>query len=214
MTVASGSGGVVRSADAASEITGIVYNDANRNGVRDAGEAALTGRSVTAVPASGTGTSFTATSNSNGAYRLFGLPPGTYALQLTSQATAWVQVTPDGGRSRVVTVGAVETVAGVDFGQAQLASAKITGTAFADFDGNGVKGTGEPNLSRLIFLDANGNGPATWTRPRLRRRRGFTRSASCRRELTWFAWRAAAGGYGRRRRPTTPSRSPRARRSR
>ena len=63
-----------------SDVTGLVFNDANRNGVRDGGEAGIGGREVRLV--TGT-TSVPTTTDSTGAYRFVDVAAGSYTVQMT-----------------------------------------------------------------------------------------------------------------------------------
>jgi hypothetical protein len=140
-------------------VTGHLFEDANANGVWDPGEGALAGRTVQVT--SPDPAAFPATqvlTDASGAYRVIGLPPGTYYLRATAPG-GWVQTVPAAVTARAVTVAAVQTLAGVDFGQTQAAAASIRGTIFVDADGDGVRGAGEVGASgRRAFVDADGDG--------------------------------------------------------
>lgn len=68
-------------APSAASIAGVVYEDANANGVEDAGEQGLTGVTITA---SDGGSPRNVTTDVNGSYLIANLPAGTYALSVGS----------------------------------------------------------------------------------------------------------------------------------
>jgi hypothetical protein len=91
-------------------ISGVVWSDGNRNGVRDAGEPTLAGASVgLSMGASQVGL---VTTGSNGVYAFESLLPGSYHVQETNPPQAPFYSTPDG-----IDVALVEGQhASVDFG--------------------------------------------------------------------------------------------------
>jgi hypothetical protein len=141
-------------------ITGVVFNDANGNGIRDAGEVTLSGRVVQLRIANLAPNQFNpdpVQTDASGVYRFQGLTPGTYYIK-TVPPSGWVQTSPPAAGSLAVTLTEVQT-ASVDLGQSQVAAADIRGTAFEDPDGNGVKAASEPGAyKRVIYIDANNNG--------------------------------------------------------
>ena len=70
------------SATTSSVVSGAVYQDANRNAVRDAGEAGFSGLHVRLYNSSGV--SLVTTTDSNGAFSFNGLADGTYTEQIDS----------------------------------------------------------------------------------------------------------------------------------
>ena len=118
-----------------------VYHDANNNDALDDGETrALTG--------------------TDGAYVLAPpAPPGPGPVTYTIRQvllSGWGQTFPAGGES-VVSLGAGQSVGGVDFGNSTFA--RVRGRAFEDTDGDGALGSGERGIESLrVYLDANDNG--------------------------------------------------------
>jgi large repetitive protein len=75
--------------DLPSTLSGFVYNDANNNGVKDAGETGLAGVTVTLTGTDSLGhaVNLTGATDANGAYRFANLGPGTYALREAQPAS-------------------------------------------------------------------------------------------------------------------------------
>jgi uncharacterized delta-60 repeat protein len=134
-----------------------VFIDANNNGVFDQG--LVTERSVL--------------TDGNGNYRL-PVAPGNYHVR---------EVVPPGERATLpvatpglytVNVVAKQTAGGINFGNAPLtptvATTRIIGSVFFDFDGDGtrdVQNPTEPDFAgRTVFLDLNRNGVLDATEPR------------------------------------------------
>jgi hypothetical protein len=63
-----------------SDVTGLVFNDSNRNGLRDSGEAGIAGREVRLVTGS---TSVPTTTDSTGAFRFVDVAAGNYTVQMS-----------------------------------------------------------------------------------------------------------------------------------
>ena len=92
------------------------YNDANRNGARDTGEAGLQGFVFT-VKSGGT-TVATLTSDANGTAASVTLSAGTYTVTETQQ-TGWTSTDPGTSLTKTVTVNTGQTTT-VLFGNAQI----------------------------------------------------------------------------------------------
>ncbi|MGA2500413.1 MAG: SdrD B-like domain-containing protein, partial [Tepidisphaeraceae bacterium] len=114
----------------------IVYQDANNNGQFDGGEAY-------------------AITDAGGGYSFSGLGAGTYVIRVVQHA-GYQTTDPAGGfYSMPVQSGSVATAR--NFGSFQLGS--ISGTVFADSNGNGQLDGGESGLAGwTAYLDSNGNG--------------------------------------------------------
>jgi uncharacterized delta-60 repeat protein len=143
---------------APASIGGTVYNDANGNGQRNTGEAALSGRKVfidknkNGIADAGEPT---ATTNSSGAFTFSGLAAGTYRI-VEVLPPGWRRTSPAVGYYDV-TITAGQIVSGKDF--AQTTRALISGTVFKDANANGVKDSTEAALSGwVVYLDTNNNG--------------------------------------------------------
>jgi fimbrial isopeptide formation D2 family protein/uncharacterized repeat protein (TIGR01451 family) len=134
-------------------ISGRVYLDPNRDGVRQAGETtSLGGVTITLFDANGTVVATTVTAG-DGTYSFTNLPPGNYTL---------VQMQPNTHLSTSANVIPVTlTAAGVvnqDFGE-DLGS--ISGSVFRDVNNNGTREAGEGGIEgvtvTLTGTDVNGN---------------------------------------------------------
>ena len=137
-----------------SSLTGTVFSDANRDGrLGGSGEAGLAGITVF-VDRDNDGVldpgETSTVSGSNGSYSL-AVGPGTARI---------VAVTPSGfaatSSAQTVNVSTGAT-SNVNFGFSRIV-ADITGTKWADLDGNGFQDPGEPGLSGVfIYLDLDGD---------------------------------------------------------
>ncbi|MFO0889623.1 MAG: SdrD B-like domain-containing protein [Isosphaeraceae bacterium] len=155
-------------------IAGIVWDDANANGLRDTDpstgtftESTLEGRLVF-LDLNGNGgldpsepQTLTA---ADGSYGFTNVQPGTVYV---------VEVVPTGWRA-TVPAGSVYSLAlkngqdatGLDFGNQALREAGISGTVFADLNHNGSRDPGEQGLSGLtVYLDLDNNGALDPTDP-------------------------------------------------
>ncbi len=92
-------------------VCGRKFNDLNHNGVRNGGEPYLAGWTVVLT---GTGGTFTTTTDGNGNYCFQNVPPGTYTLFEQLQP-GWVQTAP-AGSTYPMTVAASQVITGLDFG--------------------------------------------------------------------------------------------------
>ncbi len=139
-------------------VTGAVYNDLNGNGVRDAGEPAVSGVKVSGINSS------QALTASDGFYRLRGLPAAQFLVKVTPP-TGWIQTFPGALTSQVVSADPGQTIDHIDFGIRQIAGATASGLIFSDVNGNGVFDVGEPRYATNnfwykipIWLDADNDG--------------------------------------------------------
>jgi hypothetical protein len=138
-------------------VQGVVFNDANGNGVNDAGEANLSGYTIQAVQ---NGRVVGSTVSNALQYQLGSLPDGTYTIQAVPLAgsSLTTPLTP----YTVTISGHNDTVSGKDFGETtSLAggSSTISGTVFTDSNGNHVQDAGETGLANVrVYLDAKNAG--------------------------------------------------------
>jgi hypothetical protein len=107
------------SAAGASSITGVAFEDANRNGVRDTAEPVRSGETLWLKDATGTAIA-AATTASDGTYRFDGVPSGDYSITYSSTSwwntrADWVPTTSPADARPVRTLTA-PTSASVDFG--------------------------------------------------------------------------------------------------
>jgi hypothetical protein len=142
---------------APASIAGTVFRDADGDGVRDAGEAALAGVKVyfdgNANNRFDSGERSVLT-DAAGRYAFAPLTSGTYAVRFITPA-GLVRTVPASGR-HVVQLGAGRAVTGKDFGAAPAAS--ISGRVYNDLDGDRVRDANEPAAAGWsVFLDANNN---------------------------------------------------------
>jgi uncharacterized repeat protein (TIGR01451 family) len=134
-------------------VSGVVFNDANGDGVQNAGEAGISG--VT-VALSGVGST---TTDASGAYSFSSVAPGAYTVTETD---------PSGYTSTTTNVVYISVASGgaatADFGDQQQGT--ISGTVFVDGNGNGVLDPGEIGLPGTLvtldgatptYTDVNGN---------------------------------------------------------
>jgi hypothetical protein len=131
-------------------ISGSAYVDANRNGLKDAGEAGISGVTISLA---GQGTTTTA---GDGSYGFANLSAGSYTVSAPATAAGKALFTP---ASQTIGLGAGQTQSGVDFG---YVSARIAGVAYKDFNRNGVRDAGEPGLAGVaVVLTGAASGTAS-----------------------------------------------------
>jgi len=145
---------------AGTNLSGTVFNDFNRDGVRGSGESGQGGITVF-VDANGNGVldaGETSTVTS---------ADGTYSLPVASGNNRIAAVAPPGfifttPASRQVSGGAT----GVNFGLFRP-DAQFTGRKFADLNGNGFADAGEPGIAgAFVFIDLDGDGRIDIGEPR------------------------------------------------
>lgn len=151
-------------APAGATLRGVVFLDTDRDGVRDAGETGVAGRSIyldnnnngvrdAAEPQTTTG--------ATGAYEFTGLTAGTYKIRQILPA-GFIQTTPGNNFGNNATVSGTQVAEGLNFGTAENIAptgATLRGVVFLDTDRDGVRDAGEAGVSgRTVYLDANNNG--------------------------------------------------------
>jgi hypothetical protein len=136
-------------------ISGIKFNDLNGNGVRDAGEAGVSGVTIQVRNSAGA-LSGTAQTDASGNFTVSGLQAGTYKVSevLTS---GFAQTTPGGDGTITVTLVSGQAFTGALFGN-QVATASISGSKFNDANGNGVRDAGEAGVAGITINLAGPNG--------------------------------------------------------
>ena len=168
--------------DTLSTVSGSVFVDANRNGVRDTGETGLGGVRVTltGTDAAGTPVSEVTTTDANGNYvftGLFASDPNGYTVTEPDQPAGYQDGSEVYGPSGLVVpnsaggpdviaplaVPAGADVPGNTFGEiVDLVSESgggISGTVYLDRDESGILDPGEVSLPGVtVFLDLNSNG--------------------------------------------------------
>jgi len=142
-------------------IGGVKFNDLNGNGVRDAGEAGLSGVIIRVTDS--VANVRTATTDGTGAFSFTGLPAGAYVVSEVVPA-GFVQTAPAAPGTFTQNLTAGQTAANLLFGN-RAAVGMVTGTKFNDVNGNGVRDTGEPGLSGVTIrlTDASSNVRTTTT---------------------------------------------------
>jgi protocatechuate 3,4-dioxygenase beta subunit len=144
---------------AAGYLTGAAFNDANKNGVKDTGEAGLAGWTVY-LDANNNGVKdageSSTTTSATGAYAFNDLVPGAYTVRLVQQ-NEFSQTLPTLGSGYSVTLLAGQTFTG-DFGIVNQATV-VSGVVWNDRNADGVQQSYEPALAgRTVYWDANDNG--------------------------------------------------------
>lgn len=137
-------------------ISGVVFFDADGNGIRTAGESGLAGVKVQAVDAKTQGRTYSSIviTGSNGAYSFEALAAGSYVV-IETDLPGYVSTTP-ASRAVAVRSGAVT---GVDFGDCLPIT--LAGIIFEDLNGDGEQGLADPGVANArveVFADNNGNG--------------------------------------------------------
>lgn len=160
--------------------SGVVYSDADNDGVKDAGENGIGGVTVTLTGTDDLGNSVnrtTTTAVGTGAYSFADLRPGNYTLTET-QPTAFLdgRETLGSQASGVVdnsqdsnTIASIVLTTGVDgtannFGE--LAPASLSGSVYADLDNDGVFDVGEsgiPGVTVTLTGTDDRNNPVNLT---------------------------------------------------
>jgi hypothetical protein len=138
--------------------TGTKYEDRNGNGSRDSGEPGLAGYTFYAdINDNGVmdGGEPSATSTSDGTYRILNVPAGTYNIREVP-TSGWTCSAPSPCYySRTFSGHGNST--GNDFGAWSATS--LAGTVFHDLDADGTRDGGEGGLAgRTVYVDANDNG--------------------------------------------------------
>jgi hypothetical protein len=132
-------------------LSGFAYVDSNRNGMRDPGEAGLGGVAIS-MAGGATGTTNTA---SDGSYSFSSLLAGGYTITAPATAAGRQLFTTN---PLAVSLAAGELRPNVNFG---YVPGGISGFAYADSNGNGVRDSGEPGLANVTIT--LGPGGATTT---------------------------------------------------
>ncbi|MFT3788072.1 MAG: SdrD B-like domain-containing protein [Tepidisphaeraceae bacterium] len=134
-------------------ISGSVFVDTNKNGVKDGAETGLSGVSVTFDMGPDNVVEWTATTDSNGAYAISEIPAGqTYRVRIVTPA-GYALTTADPADLANVT----SAVTGPDFGLTQQQTV-LSGRVFEDLNGNAVVDGMESGIAnQVVFLDANNN---------------------------------------------------------
>ncbi|MGA2497151.1 MAG: SdrD B-like domain-containing protein [Tepidisphaeraceae bacterium] len=166
--------------------SGMAWADANADGVREAGEAALAGVTVALMDPvdgiAGNGNDVqvgaSVVTDASGHYQLSALVAGSYYLLFTlpggehftlrnqgTDASRDSDADPATGRTAIFTVAAVEALAGIDVGAFQFVS--VGGTIWNDANKNGIRDAGETGLAgvtvRILRSSDNSAAAADFT---------------------------------------------------
>jgi hypothetical protein len=138
----------VRRLEGTGIIAGTVFEDSNRNGVRDTGETGVAKpyvrlEGVDFVIRDPSGPNL-AEVTSGGRYQFTGLPAGSYRVYGTAPRLGLAPYT--GGPEGSIALAEGEMRDGVDFGFARLQPGSISGRVVNDLDGDGRLEGGEPGL--------------------------------------------------------------------
>ncbi|MCE1189345.1 MAG: choice-of-anchor A family protein [Ignavibacteria bacterium] len=151
-----------------------VWNDANLNGVQDAGEAGISGVTVTLFTCANAQVA-TTTTDANGNYIFANLAPGSYYVQFTKPAGMTItakqvgsdntkdsDADPSTGKTACVTLAAGDNNTTVDCGM-YATRATIGDRVWNDLNKNGIQDANEPGLSGVTvkLYDCNNNLKAT-----------------------------------------------------
>lgn len=157
------------------QITGSVFNDANSSSVVDSGEGTPNARVYADLDGNGAwdANEPSMVTSSSGWYSLMvsaidpndATAPSRSISVRTILPTGLGLVSPSTG-TRTVTVTGGQTVAGQNF-ITNVVGASVSGTAWNDANGDGLKGSSEAGIGQLtIYVDANGNGTLDSTETR------------------------------------------------
>ena len=151
-------GGNFGEAQPTGTVTGVVYGDANADGVQDSGEAGLQGWQVyidlgnTGSYASGDPV---ASTDSTGTYAFTGLAAGTYIVRVVTQSG---YTTDEGSLGWTATAIAGESSNGGSFGESQ-ATGGLSGTVYYDANRDGTQDGFETGISNwAVYIDLNNSG--------------------------------------------------------
>ncbi|MGE3821667.1 MAG: SdrD B-like domain-containing protein [Isosphaeraceae bacterium] len=162
-------------------LSGFVYHDANDDGVKDAGEDAISGVTVTLTGTDDLGqpVNLSTTTDANGAYAFVNLRPGTYRI-VESQPSAYLDgkdaVGTQGGTlgdDQIDAIALLQGVNGTDNNFGEVLPGRLNGYVYFDLNRNGLRDPGEvgfanipiqltgstslgPITPRFVTTDANG----------------------------------------------------------
>jgi hypothetical protein len=161
-----------RALAAAATVSGVKFNDANGNGVRDTGEAGLSGVTIRVTDA--TGTVLTRTTDASGAFSFTGLAAGTYVVSEVVPG-GFTQTAPAAPGTFTVTLTAGQSVADLLFGNRAVSAptdtGSISGRKILDLNSNGILDGNDRGFEGIVLelrtqsgtlvatttSDANGN---------------------------------------------------------
>jgi uncharacterized repeat protein (TIGR01451 family) len=150
----------------ASSLSGYVYLDANNNGIKDVGEAPISGTTVTLTGFGSDGpVSQTATTDASGFYQFTNLKPGTYGIQEGNPGSQYLDgkdtIGSQGGTAGNDSFSAISLASGVagvnnNFGELQPAS--LSGKVYVDDNKNGLLDVGEVGIQGVTITLTGNDG--------------------------------------------------------
>ncbi|WP_206052172.1 T9SS type B sorting domain-containing protein, partial [Nonlabens xiamenensis] len=138
-------------------VSGVVFNDANGNGVQDPGEAGLGGVSVDIVDSNGNPQTVVTAADGSWTAQV---PAGDTDIDVDETTLpAGSALTTVGSDPETVTVVAGTDTPSTDDGYTQNNDGTITGTVFLDLNADGIQDPGEPGIAgvEIDIVDALGN---------------------------------------------------------
>jgi fimbrial isopeptide formation D2 family protein/uncharacterized repeat protein (TIGR01451 family) len=148
-----------------------VFDDADNDGIQDAGESGLNGITVRLLSADGATVLRTTTTTGGGLYAFADLAPGTYRVEFVAPSDRAIGKMNQGandatdsdadrgtGRTDQVTVASGEARTDIDAGMVQVGD--LTGRAWIDRDGDGREEAGELSLPGVLVTLLNLDGTA------------------------------------------------------
>ncbi|MEN6451761.1 MAG: SdrD B-like domain-containing protein, partial [Thermoguttaceae bacterium] len=143
------------------DIRGVLWEDADADGIRDSGEEPLEDRTVfldaNANGQCDPGEQSTST-NAVGMYVFDAVPPGDYVLTVTDRP-GWEIAAPGGISPWTLHVRPGDRLANIDLGLHKVPEGSIRGVIFRDINGNGAQDAGERSLPGVdVYLDEDNDG--------------------------------------------------------
>jgi hypothetical protein len=151
-----------------STLSGFVYNDANNNGTKDAGEAGIAGATVTltGITTQNHSVNLTAKTDASGAYSFTNLAAGTYTLStsapsgyVSGTASAGTQGGTGGGTVSGITIDANTTGTDNDFGELSTANGWTAVTS--NFNGTAIPAGSTLWFNAAFKVNGVGSTPVT-----------------------------------------------------
>lgn len=133
------------------QINGMKWNDANGNGMLDAGETPLGGVMINITQGNTNNTLYNTVTALDGTYSFSGLDAGNYTV-LEKVPLNHIQTFPF-SKTHAVNITAGQVVNGIDFGNMQVSPGSINGTIWKDTNGNGIIDAGETGFANVyVYL--------------------------------------------------------------